>query len=311
MNISTILKGMAMGMAEAIPGVSGGTIAFITGIYERLLQAIRSVLSPAWVKAWKQEGLGGLWSTIDGNFLLQLGGGMVAGLVIMIFGVTELLEHYPPIVWAFFFGLIIASAIYIARQVAKWTLREIVLLILGLVFAFALTILNRMSGSTQPLLVMASGAIAICALILPGISGSFILLLLGMYTVVFGAIRGLLSGDTTQLVTVLAFGFGCLLGLALFSRILTYTFNKYPNATLALLTGFMLGSLNKLWPWQNVLSYRANSSGEEVADLTQNVGPALYSGQPYLVGVILAFLVGLGVVYLLDLFGEKKPMATD
>ncbi|MEM7571595.1 MAG: DUF368 domain-containing protein [Bacteroidota bacterium] len=310
MNFSTILKGMAMGMAEAIPGVSGGTIAFITGIYERLLQAIRSVLSPAWIKAWKQDGLGGLWSTIDGNFLLQLGGGMVTGLVIMIFGVTELLEHYPPIVWAFFFGLIIASAIYIARQVAKWSLREVVLLILGLVFAFALTILNRMGGSTQPLLVMASGAIAICALILPGISGSFILLLLGMYTVVFGAIRGLLSGDSTQLVTVLAFGSGCLLGLALFSRLLTYTFNKYPSATLALLTGFMLGSLNKLWPWQNVISYRINSSGEEVADLTQNVGPALYSGQPYLVGVILAFLVGLGIVYLLDLFGEKKPIAS-
>ena len=295
-----------MGMAEAIPGVSGGTIAFITGIYERLLNAIRFILSPDWIKAWKQDGLKGLWSAIDGGFLLQLGGGMIAGLIIMIFGVTELLEHYPPIVWAFFFGLIIASAIYIARQVAKWTMREIVLLVLGLVFAFALTVLNRLGGSTQPILVMASGALAICALILPGISGSFILLLLGMYTVVFGAIRGLLSGDTSQLITVLAFGFGCLLGLALFSRLLTYTFNKYPNATLALLTGFMLGSLNKLWPWQNAISYRVNSSGEEVADLTQNVGPALYQGEPYVFPVLLAFFFGLGVVYLLDRFGKRE-----
>ncbi|MEM8584792.1 MAG: DUF368 domain-containing protein [Bacteroidota bacterium] len=305
MNLTLLLKGAAMGMAEAIPGVSGGTIAFITGIYERLLNAIQAILGPGVVKGWREGGLAGLWRAIDGNFLLQLGVGMVAGLVVMIFGMTELLERFPPVVWAFFFGLIIASAVYIGKQVEKWTAREIGLLIIGCVFAFALTVLNRLGGTTQPLLVFLSGALAISALILPGISGSFILLLLGMYAPVFNAMRGLLEGDTSQSITVGVFMLGCLVGLAVFSRLLSWTFKQFPNQTLALLTGFMLGSLNKLWPWQNVTSYRINSKGEEVADLTENVMPGAYEGDSLVLFVILAFVLGLAIVGLLDKFGEE------
>ncbi|MEL6391375.1 MAG: DUF368 domain-containing protein [Bacteroidota bacterium] len=306
MNLTLLLKGAAMGMAEAIPGVSGGTIAFITGIYERLLNAIQSILGPDVIKGWRAGGFSGLWKAIDGTFLLQLGLGMVAGLVAMIFGMTELLERFPPVVWAFFFGLIIASAVYIGRQVEKWTGREVTLLIVGCVFAFALTVLNRMGGTTQPLLVFLSGALAISALILPGISGSFILLLLGMYAPVFNAMRSLLEGDTSEAVTVGVFMLGCLVGLAVFSRLLSWTFKQFPNQTLALLTGFMLGSLNKLWPWQNVISYRINSKGEEVADLTENVSPGLYEGDAFMVFVVIAFVVGLAIVGLLDKFGQKE-----
>ncbi|MEM6395715.1 MAG: DUF368 domain-containing protein [Bacteroidota bacterium] len=305
MNFTLILKGAAMGMAEAIPGVSGGTIAFITGIYERLLNAIQSILGPGVFRGFKEDGIVGIWRAIDGTFLLQLGIGMAAGLVAMIFGMTELLERFPPVVWAFFFGLIIASAVYIGKQVEKWTAREIGLLIAGCAFAFGLTVINRMGGTTQPLIVFLSGALAISALILPGISGSFILLLLGMYTPIFNAMRGLLEGDVRNAFVVGVFMLGCLVGLALFSRLLSWTFKKFPNQTLALLTGFMLGSLNKLWPWQNIVSYRTNSKGEQVADLTENVWPGLYEGDALLVYVIIAFFVGLVIVGLLDKFGEK------
>ncbi len=303
--IILVLKGLAMGMAEAIPGVSGGTLAFITGIYERLLAAIRHLLDPSLFGLLRRQGVRAVWQRIDGDFLALLGGGMVAGLVIAVFTITALLQHYPPVVWAFFFGLIIASVIYIFRQVARWGLAEVLLLLLGTAVAYVLTVLHPLSGSEHPFLVFLAGMVAISALILPGISGSFILILLGMYTIVFSALRDLLSGDLSQLTTFLAFGLGCLVGLATFSRVLTYTFNRFPYPTLALLTGFMLGSLNKLWPWRNVLTSRTNSKGELVPLLEKNVWPTLYEGTPFVLGVVLAAVLGFALVFLLDRFSAK------
>lgn len=302
MNFSIILKGMAMGIAEAIPGVSGGTIAFITGIYERLLAAIGNILGPEVIGSWRREGFAATWKAADGGFILQLGIGMVTGLGIAVVAITELLEMYPPVVWAFFFGLIIASAVYIGKQITNWNITAILLLIFGTVLAFWLTTINPMAGSDNPLLVFLAGAIAISALILPGISGSFILLLLGMYTVIFTAVRNIANGSGA-LITVAVFALGCLVGLAVFSRVITYTFKTFPNQTMALLTGFMLGSLRTLWPWQNVLSTRLNSHGEEVPLLQTPVLPGAYEGEnTYLVGVIIALLLGLVVVFLMDRF---------
>jgi putative membrane protein len=303
MNISIILKGMAMGVAEAIPGVSGGTIAFITGIYARLLEAIGGILGPKVVGSLRKEGIAPAWKAADGGFILQLGIGMVIGLGIAVFSITELLEMYPPVVWAFFFGLIIASAVYIGKQITKWDYTTISLLVLGAAFAFWLTTINPLAGSDSPLLVFLAGAIAITALILPGISGSFILLLLGMYTVVLGSAKDILGGDIGALTTLAFFALGCLVGLAVFSRVITYTFKTFPNQTLALLTGFMLGSLRTLWPWQNVLSTRINSAGEEVPLLQKPVLPAAYEGDStFLIGVIVAFLAGLAIVFVMDRF---------
>ncbi len=313
MNFSLILKGMAMGIAEAIPGVSGGTIAFITGIYERLLAAIGGILGPEVIGTLRREGFAAAWKRADGAFILQLGGGMVAGLALAVVVITELLEKYPPVIWAFFFGLIIASAIYVGRQTEHWNATKVTLLIVGAVVAFFLTTINPLAGSTSPLLVFLSGTIAISALILPGISGSFILVLLGMYTVVFGAVRGLGSGEEGALLTVGVFALGCLVGLALFSRLLTYTFKTYPNETFALLTGFMIGSLNKLWPWRNVVTTRTNSEGVEVPVLEANVLPAHYlEGEPFVVLVVLAFLAGLAIVFVLEIAsGKEEPDAED
>ncbi|MBC6995335.1 DUF368 domain-containing protein [Neolewinella lacunae] len=301
MSISLILKGMAMGVAEAIPGVSGGTIAFITGIYERLLRAIGLVLGPEVVRSLRHDGLMPAWRAADGAFLLQLGAGMVVGLGIAVFTITELLATYPPVVWAFFFGLIISSAIYVGRQIDRWNFTTIALLLLGAVFAYFLTTINPMAGSSNPVLVFLAGMIAISALILPGISGSFILLLLGMYTVVFSAVRNLASGDAGALLIVGVFALGCLVGLGLFSRVLTYTFKTFPQQTLATLTGFMLGSLGKLWPWRNAVTTRIDSDGVELPLLEKTVLPANYlGGEPFVLAVIVAFVAGLLVVFLLD-----------
>ena len=308
MNLSIILKGMAMGVAEAIPGVSGGTIAFITGIYERLLRAIGGILGPEVVRTLRRDGLAPAWRAADGWFIAQLGTGMVLGLGIAVFSITELLERYPPVVWAFFFGLIVASAVYIGKQIERWTPLTLGLLVVGAVAAYGLTTINPLAGSANPALVFLAGAVAISALILPGISGSFILLLLGMYTVVFTAVREAAGGSSAALVTVGVFALGCLVGLAVFSRVLTYTFRTYPNQTLALLTGFMLGSLRKLWPWREALTTRVNSKGVTVPLLEAPVLPADYpGGEPYVLLAVVAFLAGMALVFVLDRRSPPSP----
>ncbi|MCP9237558.1 DUF368 domain-containing protein [Lewinella sp. JB7] len=312
MKISLILKGMAMGIAEAIPGVSGGTIAFITGIYERLLTAIGAILGTRVAGTFRREGFRPAWHAADGGFLLQLFGGMLIGLAFAVKVITYLLEHYPTVVWGFFFGLIISSAIYVGRQIQGWRSSTVTFLIVGAVVAYMLTTINPLAGSTSPLLVFFSGMIAISALILPGVSGSFILVLLGMYTVVFGAVQGLTTGQDGALLIVACFAAGCLVGLALFAKLLTWTFKTYPNRTFALLTGFMIGSLNKLWPWRNAITTRTNSSGEVVPVLEANVLPAHYlGGEPYVIAVVLAVLAGLAVVFLLEATAtERKEQTT-
>ena len=238
-NLGLILKGLAMGIAEIIPGVSGGTIAFITGIYEELLDTIKGV-NFSLIRVLRKEGLAAFWKAINGNFLLLLIGGMFIGIVVGIFVIGYLLEHYQAPLWAFFFGLIIASAIYIGRQISKWDMTNIGIMVFGLIVAFCITLLSPAEGSTNYILVLLSGMIAICALILPGISGSFILLLLGMYTIIRSEAENALSNfDINSILIIGTFGIGCILGLALFSRFLSYTFKNFKNQTLALLTGFM------------------------------------------------------------------------
>ncbi len=248
--ISTGFKGMLMGIAEAIPGVSGGTIALITGIYFRLIAAIKRFDFSVF-KLFKEEGFKATYQKLDGSFLLSLTLGMLVGLLSGVFGVSYLLEHYPEPLWSFFFGLILASCFYIIKQIQGVGIKEIVLLILGAIIAFGITSISPVQGSDNLVFVFFAGMIAISALILPGISGSFILLILGLYTVIITTLKGFLSApsfDSFVLLTV--FSMGCLTGLVLFSRVLSWTFKHYEKPTLALLTGFMFGSLNKIWPWR-------------------------------------------------------------
>jgi putative membrane protein len=319
-SLGLALRGAAMGMAEVIPGVSGGTIAFITGIYERLINSIKSIGFDL-IGTFRKDGIKGLWEAVDGNFLLFLIGGMVGGIVIGIFGISYLLENYPPIVWAFFFGLILGSVFYIGRQITAWSWKEIVILIVCAAVAFGLTTTLPATGSTSYLYVFISGMIAISALILPGISGSFILLIMGMYTyIVQDTLKGVLSTFALdKIITMVVFGFGCLAGLMSISRLLSWTFAHFKNLTLAALTGFMLGSLNKIWPWKEATQWLEDASGNIILDehglpdkilMEDNISPSAYelvtNQSAYLPYVILFFIIGVGIVFLMSLADTNK-----
>jgi len=300
-NLFLSLKGMAMGIAEVIPGVSGGTIAFITGIYESLIDAIKAVLGPTLFRALRKGGLREAWTAINGNFLFFLLLGMVGGFIAGVFGVSLLLESYPVLVWAFFFGLILASAFYIGRKVQHWRWAEVLGMLLAAALAYWITVATPAQGTDALWMVFLAGAIAISALILPGISGSFILLLMGMYTVIFPHVRSALTGlEPDSILVVLVFGLGCLFGLATFARVLSWTFKHYHNITLAILTGFMIGSLNKIWPWRNVLQTRVDSSGTVVPFLERSVLPWQFEGEPYLLLSHLMIIAGVLLVLLLE-----------
>ena len=308
-----------MGIAEVIPGVSGGTIAFITGIYERLINSIKSV-GPDLFKALKKDGIAGAWKSLDGNFLTSLLLGMVMGIGVGVFGVSYLLENYPPAIWAFFFGLIIASVIYIGKQISKWDFKAIIILILCTILAFILTKAIPAQGSESYLYVFICGAIAISALILPGISGSFILLILGMYVfIVQDTLKEALSTFAMdKILIMLVFGMGCLVGLATMSRVLSWTFKHYKDLTLAGLTGFMLGSLNKIWPWRVATEWLRDSNGQIILDddgispkkilKEVNVGPEAYTEalqeSNFLLLSVISFIFGILIVFLLDRFNK-------
>lgn len=310
-----------MGIAEVIPGVSGGTIAFITGIYERLLRSIKS-FGPSLFDAFKEKGVKGIWNHIDGSFLVFLLGGMVVGIVIGIFGVSHLMETIPEVLWAFFFGLIIASAIYIAKQVGKWSAIEIITLIVGIIVAYGITTISPAEGNEALWFVFISGVIAISALILPGISGSFILLLMGMYTYIIPTVKKALKLDMDSLVVAVVFGLGCITGLMTFSRILTWTFRNYKNTTLALLTGFMIGSLNKIWPWREITLHMNKETGERILGSCDrnsesfkilkesNISPFSYETitghESFLVYAIIAMIIGFALVFILEKFGNQE-----
>jgi len=238
-----------MGIAEVIPGVSGGTIAFITGIYETLLNSIKA-FSPSLLTTLKKDGIAGVWRKINGNFLVALVLGMGIGAVSMLKIVTNLLHTRPVLLWAFFFGLIIASVVYIGRQITKWGPLEAILLVIGAILTYWVTTISPVEASGSYVMIFFGGMIAICAFILPGISGSFMLLLMGLYTVVIPAVKSLTEMNFEQLPMVIVFAAGCLIGLLSFSHVVSWTFKNFRNQTLALLTGVMLGSLGKIWPWR-------------------------------------------------------------
>lgn len=311
--VSTVFKGMAMGMAEVVPGVSGGTIAFITGIYERLIFAIKSIDFEL-LKLLGKGKIEEAWKKIDGNFLALLLSGMVIGIGIGVFAISYLLENEPVAIWAFFFGLILASCYVVAKDIKLWNVATVGALLIGTALVYYVTVAVPSSGNESLWFVFICGMVAISALLLPGLSGSFILLLLGMYTYILPKIKDLLSGDLSVLPVLITFGLGCITGLLSFSRVLTWAFKHYEKITLAFLTGLMIGSLNKVWPWQQVLSTRISSKGEETVAFTKSVLPStfaqlnenfLYGTDPQ-VGLAIGCMVG-GLVLVLAMyhFGKK------
>lgn len=288
------LKGMAMGAADVVPGVSGGTIAFISGIYEELLTSISSIKFST-IKLLKDEGFKVFWKTINGNFLVALLIGIFISILSLAKLISWLLDNEPILVWSFFFGLVLASILFIGKQITKWSILAVVLFLVGALVAYYITTLQPLvSENSSPLFLFIAGALAICAMILPGISGSFILVLLGAYKPVLEAIH---DRDFKLLAIVVS---GAIIGLLSFSKVLKWLFNHYKNLTLAVLTGFILGSLNKIWPWKETLTWRTNSHGIQVPFNEQSISPFSFQGDPELIMAIVLAIIGFTVIIILE-----------
>jgi putative membrane protein len=301
--VSVAAKGILMGAADAVPGVSGGTIAFITGIYEELIYSLKQCGVSA-LKVLFREGVKSTWQHINAGFLLALFSGIIISILSISGVVLYLLANYPILLWSFFFGLILAAVWSVIRHIDRWQTDIIVAFLVGTLSAFFITTISPTTIETTPFIVFLSGMIAICAMILPGISGSFILLLLGMYAPMLTAVKEL------QLVTLCIFAGGCVAGLLSFSHVLSWMFQHYKTMTLSLLGGFMLGSLNKVWPWKQTMESVIDRHGKEVPLVQNNILPHTFetlNTQPaYMWSAILLMVLGLGMVVVLEKIGQKN-----
>ncbi|MEJ1223381.1 DUF368 domain-containing protein [Sediminicola sp. 1XM1-17] len=292
------LKGMAMGAADVVPGVSGGTIAFISGIYEELITSINNI-NLSLFKTLKNDGLGAFWSQLNGNFLVAL----FLGIAISVFSLAKiiswLLINEPVLLWSFFFGLVIASVFFVGKAIEKWNLGTITVFIVGALAAYFITTLPPSEHTGSITFLFFSGALAVCAMILPGISGAFILVLLGSYKTILDAVH---ERDLTIVATV---ALGAIIGLLSFAKVLKWMFSNYKNITLALLTGFILGSLNKIWPWKEVLATK--TYGDKVITVKEaNISPFSFNGDPQLMYAVLLGIFGFSVIFILEKLASKK-----
>jgi len=297
------LKGMGMGGADVVPGVSGGTVAFITGIYEELLNSIKSVDVEA-IKLLFSLRLKDFWSKINGSFLLPLVLGILSSVFTLASLMHFLLKNHPIPLWSFFFGLIIVSSVLVLRETKKWGVLNIVAIIAGTAIAYFITEATPATTPDAYWFIFLAGAIAICAMILPGISGAFILLILGKYAFMFEAIHN------RNFVIIGIFGLGCIAGLLSFSRVVSWMLKKYHDLAIGVLSGFMIGSLNKVWPWKVTTAFRLNSEGEQVPKLTENVLPGEYLRQlnenPQVFQAVLFMALGIFVVVLIEKIAHYK-----
>lgn len=323
------LKGVAMGAADAVPGVSGGTIAFISGIYEELVTTISNI-NFSLLKVWKQEGFYSFWNKLNANFLLALLSGILISFVSFMRLAKYLIENQPVLIWSFFFGLIIASIFYVGKQIKRWRLITFIAIVIGTITAFYITTLPSLGSNENPYFLFFAGALAICAMILPGISGSFILVILGAYKTLSDALHDF------DFQRIALFAGGAIIGLLSFSRLLKWLFKNYENTTLALLTGFIIGSLNKIWPWKQTLSVYSKELGvnqafSEVSELgtlavyqrsiqdydghktavEQSIGPFTYQNinqgiDPQLMYAIIFMIIGFFTIFLLERTAKLK-----
>jgi putative membrane protein len=295
--ISIVLKGMAMGAADVVPGVSGGTIAFITGIYEELITSISNI-NFSLIAVLKNDGFSAFWKKLNGNFLLSL----FLGILISIFSLMKLtsylIENHPIYIWSFFFGLVLASIWYVGKQIEKWNAVNVIGLLVAAVLAYVITLLTPASEEAGLPYLFLCGALAICAMILPGISGAFILVLLGVYEKISTAV------SEFDLVTVATVGAGAIVGLLSFSKLLKWLFNNYKNFVLAVLTGFIAGSLNKIWPWKEVTEVMVVKD-KEIPISELSVLPQNFNGDAHLIPAIICACVGFLCILALEYFGGK------
>lgn len=283
-----------MGAADAVPGVSGGTVAFITGIYEQLIESVRSI-NPGLIGVWRRSGLKGVWKQVDGAFLLTLLGGILSSLLLLAHVISYLLEHQPVLLSAFFFGLVGASIVAIYREIGSGNWKTTLALILGILLMQGVNQLVPALDAENSLHVFIAGSIAICAMILPGISGSFLLLVMGVYGGIMHAVKSL------QLETLFWFAAGCAVGILSFSQLLSWLFHRFRQMTLAVLTGVLIGSLSQIWPWRQVIAYKMDSRGKAAAIAQENLLPSTFEQltgvDPQLAPALIVMILGFALVW--------------
>lgn len=302
-NMLLFLKGLAMGAADVVPGISGGTVAFITGIYIELVATIKSFDITA-LKLLNSDGLRAAWHHINGNFLVVL----LAGILTSVFSLAQimhylLLEHGVPL-WSFFSGLIIGSVILLLRQNPPAKISEKLLFVVGVLIAYGISIAPSVVLEGSVMTMFFAGAIALCAMILPGISGSFILVLLGLYPVFISAIANL------EIDILVAFSAGGIIGLMLFSRFLSWLLANFQSAVIALMCGFLVGSLSIIWPWKSTLYQKVSDTGEVLTKITENILPNQFleitGHDPRTLLCSLVFCLGFAIVLSAEFFGKTQ-----
>jgi putative membrane protein len=298
-----------MGAADVIPGVSGGTIAFIMGIYDEFVGSLASINGEA-LKLLLKGRFSAFWKHINGSFLLSLVAGIGISVIALAGLMQMLLSDFPIQTWAFFFGLIVASSLFIIRGISGWKLRDGLLLIFGVALGAVICTLSPTQTPDSLWFIFLSGALAICAMILPGISGSFILLILGKYQYIMGCISGLVSGvDFTRNLLILGvFGLGAIIGILSFTRFLHWLLARWKKETMIVLAGFIIGSLVKIWPWANaeaiVLSQfpELAASGESLP--AEIISQYMASADLHIGGAVLFALIGFCLVTGIEMAGK-------
>jgi len=296
------LKGIGMGAADVIPGVSGGTIAFISGIYEELINSIKSITF-ATLKLLISGKIGAFFNAVNGWFLLSVFGGVAVSIFSLAQLMKWLLTTHPVPVWSFFFGLILVSSVFIIRSSDQFGVKGWLAFVIGIILSFFITSVSPVNTPEALWFVFLAGSIGICAMILPGISGAFILLLLGKYLFIMTAVTEL------NLPVILVFIAGAATGLIMFSKFLSWLLKYYHTVTIALLAGFMIGSLNKVWPWKIVETWTSGSHGEMVALTERNVLPLTYSEitghDSFFYSAIALFIIGIFLLIAVETIGAK------
>jgi putative membrane protein len=306
--LSLAFRGACMGASDIVPGVSGGTMAFILGIYEELIDSIRTIGRPKFIQAALRLRIKELFTILNWPFLLAVGLGILFSILTMSSILETLLIEHPVYLWSFFFGLILASIVTVSKRIRQWSLPLIVAILVGAVSAYILVGLVPLKTPDSWWFLLLSGALASCAMILPGISGAFILVLLGKYQFVLSAVNG------RDFVTLALVAAGAGLGLVTFSQILGFFFKRYHDMTVAVLIGLMIGSLRKVWPWKMNIAWLEDADGVRILDshggqiVTQesNFFPNLSDAPGEVALALVLVLVGIGLILLLDrLAGEK------
>jgi putative membrane protein len=296
--LGLLARGFAMGASDVVPGVSGGTMAFILGIYEELINSIRALLNPEAIKLLLSFKIKAALDSLPWKFLLALGTGILLAIFTLARFLEWMLVNHPALLWSFFFGLVAASIFTVVKRVKKWTAAPIVAVVIGAIAAFYIVGLVPSETPNAAWFLFLSGFVAICAMILPGISGSFILVLMGKYQYVLSAV------NNRDFVTLFLVAAGAAIGIVTFAQVLGWLFKRYHDVTVAVLIGLMAGSLRKIWPWKETISFITDRHGEQIPAAQINILPPAWTSDVTF-ALVLA-IIGFAVVFAMDHWVSRR-----